>query len=147
MYLAVPPVPPPSEDVANGTSTSSNLDFITNVTTTSTSTSGTPPDCFNENKMSKLSMYQIVWWNESYQTCKLATDGNAKKNHVRFKRDANGKLDPAGNLKDPHLELRVKYEKEVRLGLGCAATKCRSTDKIEGTRCACLLYTSPSPRD
>ena len=114
VYLAVPPVPPPSEDAAKGTSTSSNLDFIvtTNVTTNSTPMTDAPiPDCFNKEKMSKLSMYQIVWWDESHQTCKLATDGNANKTQVRFKRDATGKLDPAGKLKDPHKELRVKYEK------------------------------------
>ncbi len=89
-----------AEGAANSTS-SSNLDFITNVTTIFTTTS-TPmtdvdapipdcvdapiPDCFDKEKMSKLSMYQIVWWEESHQVCKLATDGNAKKNQVRFKR-------------------------------------------------------------
>ena len=85
-------------------------------------------------------MYQIVWWDESHLTCKLASDGNAKKNQVRFRRDATGKLDPAGKLKAAHMELWVKYEKEVRLGLGCAATKCRSTDKIEGKRCRAYCY-------
>jgi hypothetical protein len=35
-------------------------------------------------------------------------------------------------LKDLHKELRVKYKNEVRgLGLGCAATKCPSTDLIQ----------------
>jgi predicted flap endonuclease-1-like 5' DNA nuclease len=142
LYVAVPPIPPPSDDTETSTS-SSNLDSIINVTTTSTTTSDPDapiPDCFNKDKMSKLSMFQIVWWDESHQTCKLATDGNAKKTQVRFKRDKNGKLDPAGELKDPHKELRVKYEKEVRLGLGCAATKCRSTDKIEGKRCKAYCY-------
>jgi hypothetical protein len=90
--------------------------------------------------MSKLSMYQIVWWDKSHQVCKLATDGNAKKMQVRFKRDPTGKLNPVGELKDPHKELRVKYEKEVRLGLGCAAMKCCSTDKIEGKCCKAFCY-------
>jgi predicted flap endonuclease-1-like 5' DNA nuclease len=70
----------------------------------------------------------------------MATDGNAKKTQIRFRRDANGKLDPKGNLKDPHSELRVKYEKEVRLGLGCAATKCRITDRVEGKTCKAFCY-------
>jgi predicted flap endonuclease-1-like 5' DNA nuclease len=98
------------------------------------------PDCFDKEKMSKVTMYQIVWWDETHQVCKLATNGTAKKNQVRFLRDPTGKLDPKGTLKDPHKELRVKYEKEVRLGLGCAATKCRSTDKIEGKRCKAYCY-------
>jgi hypothetical protein len=90
--------------------------------------------------MTSLSMYQIVWWDESHQVCKLVTDGNGKKTQVCFRRDPAGKLDPSGTLKDPHKELRVKYEKEVRLGLGCAAMKCRSTDLIEGKRCKVFCY-------
>jgi hypothetical protein len=90
--------------------------------------------------MPALSMYQIVWWDESHQVCKLATDGTGNKTQVRFHRDPSGKLDPKGKLKDPHKELRVKYEKEVRLGLGCAATKCRTTDLVEGKRCKAFCY-------
>jgi hypothetical protein len=142
VYLAVPPIPPsPIQEAA--TSSSSNLDLL-NVTTTTTTTTdplmNNIPDCFNEKKMTPLSMYQIVWWDESHQVCKLATNGNGKKNQVRFHRDPSGKLDPNGALNNPHMELRVKYEKEVRLGLGCAATKCRSTDKIEGKRCKAFCY-------
>jgi predicted GIY-YIG superfamily endonuclease len=75
-----------------------------------------------------------------HQVCKLATDGNGKKSQVCFRRDANGKLDANGSLKEPHRELRVKYEKEVRLGLGCAATKSRDGDLIEGKRCKAYCY-------
>jgi hypothetical protein len=63
-----------------------------------------------------------------------------KKNQVCFHRDANGKLDPQGKLKDAHKELRVKYKKEVRLGLGCAATKHCSTDIIKGKHCKAFCY-------
>jgi hypothetical protein len=148
VYLGSPP-PRASNEVPVA---SSNLDFINVTTATATTTTTTTvenipetatssiPDCFNKNKMTKLSMYQIVWWDESHQVCKLATDGNGKKNQVRFHRDPTGKLDPNGSLKDPHKELRVKYEKEVRLGLGCAATKCRSTNRVEGKRCKAFCY-------
>jgi hypothetical protein len=52
-------------------------------------------------------MYQIVWWDESHQVCKLATDGNGKKK-AWFHRDLTGKLDPKGTLKDLHKELQVR---------------------------------------
>jgi hypothetical protein len=85
------------------------------VTTNSTLSCGAStnniPDCFNQQKMTSLSMYQIVWWDESNQVCRLARDGNGKKTQVCFHRDPTGKLDPAGMLKDPHKELPVKYKK------------------------------------
>jgi predicted flap endonuclease-1-like 5' DNA nuclease len=138
VYLGTPPSPPsPSREETEANISSSNLDPIS-VTTTTTTTA--IPDCFNAQKMASLSMYQIVWWDESHQVCKLATDGNGKKTQVRFRRDPAGKLDPSGTLKDPHKELRVKYEKEVRLGLGCAATKCKDTDEIVGKRCKAFCY-------
>ena len=97
-------------------------------------------DCFNKAKMTALSRHQIVWWDESHQVCKLATDGNAKKEQIRFKRDpTTGKLAKDGQLRDPHKELRVKYEKEVRLGLGCASTK-NGDGLVEGKRCRAFDY-------
>jgi hypothetical protein len=36
--------------------------------------------------------------------------------------------------------LQVKYEKEVCLGLGRAATKCRTTGLVEGKRCKAFCY-------
>jgi hypothetical protein len=131
LFLYVGTPPSPSREEVNPSSSNLAIVPVTTTITTARTTETSIPDCFNEKKMTSLSMYQIVWWDESHQVCKLATDGNGKKSHIRFRRDT---------LKDLHKELRVKYEKEVRLGLGCAATKCRSTDLIEGKRCKAFCY-------
>jgi hypothetical protein len=80
IYLRIPLSPPsPSKEAAN--TSSSNLDLIPATTTTTTTDRITNniADHFNDKKITKLSMYQIVWWDESHQVCKLATDGNGKK--------------------------------------------------------------------
>jgi len=80
---------------------------------------GEIPDYFDANKMDMLELSQIGWWDETHQKCTIGGIGAGSVNP----RDANGKIDLENGMYslEERAELKVKYEAEVRLCLGCAA--------------------------
>ena len=86
-------------------------------------------DCFNPDKLSTLHVCQVSNWDETHKKCVI---GRMNKLSVKFRRDKNGKLDENGEFsQDDHFRLNVKYEKEVRLSLGCAIRDKRQDDDPE----------------
>ncbi len=86
-------------------------------------TTGEIPKWFDAKQMSKLKMAQAVWWDKKHKKCIIGgQQGRKTTNFVRFPRDDNGKIDLVdGSYDDSKVSyLNVKYEKEVRLCLGCA---------------------------
>jgi len=85
---------------------------------------GEIPDCFDANKMDMLELSQIGWWDETHQKCTIGGIGAGSVNSfLKFPRDANKKLDLENGTYslEERAELKVKYEAEQRLCLGCAA--------------------------
>jgi hypothetical protein len=79
---------------------------------------GNLPLYFQKNLLTPLNIEGIVWWDETHRKCLI---GSAMEFHFRFKRDTNGKLDNNGTFAQGAVsKMNVKFEKEVRLGLGCA---------------------------
>jgi hypothetical protein len=96
---------------------------------------GLLPAWFDIEQLKKLHTSQVGWWDETHKKCQIGGMGNAT-HAVRFPRDANGRLDlEEGTYDETEITyLSVKYEKEVRLCLGCAVTK--DTDGNEKGRTA-----------
>ena len=71
-----------------------------------------------------LELSQIGWWDETHQKCTIGGIGAGSVNSfLKFPRDANKKLDLENGTYslEERAELKVKYEAEQRLCLGCAA--------------------------
>ena len=85
---------------------------------------------FKQSVVGKLDPDQIVWWDETHRKCLIGGLNGNKNYTMKFKRDANGKLDHEnGSYSDKKIQiLNCKYEKECRLGLGCALITPKSTD-------------------
>jgi len=77
---------------------------------------------FNRDIIGKLDLHQIVWWDEIHRKCLIGGLSATKDYVLQFKRDKNDKIDfENGKYSDKIItKLNVKYEKECRLGLGCA---------------------------
>ena len=98
---------------------------------------------FDINQLPSLTPYQVVFFDETHSVCEISNTTKAQGQDVvyRFLRDENGKLDPNGSYHDcDPLELKVKYEKEVRLMLGVAMVKYPSGE-VEGKRVKEFDYT------
>jgi hypothetical protein len=83
--------------------------------------------------MEPLSMEGIAWWDETHTKCAIEGIGNGLSHfHVKFPRDDDGKVDlKDGRYSDEEKStLKVKYEKEVRLYLGCAVVHNEDGSKV-----------------
>jgi hypothetical protein len=82
---------------------------------------GTLPAWFDPDKMEPLKPQQVAWWDETHRKCIIGGQRAGATHYVRFPRTPEGKLDlEAGNFDDSEVAwVNVKYEKEVRLCLGC----------------------------
>jgi hypothetical protein len=82
------------------------------------------PAWFDITKLKKLYKSQEGWWDETHKKCQIGGLGNAT-HAVQFPCDANGRLNLDEGTYDETevMYLSVKYEKEVRLCLGCAITE------------------------
>eukprot|EP00978_Attheya_sp_CCMP212_P008683 scaffold20425_cov45-Attheya_sp.AAC.1 len=81
---------------------------------------------------------QIAWWDETHRKCTIGGIAAGSIDfEVRFPRDQNGKIDLSGNGKYNEKQktiMKVKYEKEVRLSLGCGMVEINGTGEIVGKR-------------
>jgi len=77
---------------------------------------------FNQTSVGKLSLDQIVWWDETHRKCLVGGLSTNRDFTMKFPRDAEGKLNHInGNYSKKQTQiLNCKYEKESRFGLGCA---------------------------
>jgi hypothetical protein len=80
------------------------------------------PAWFDRVALPTLSVNQIVFWDETHRKAFIGASGiGGSMLQVRFHRDDDGALDPAGTLAPSKWYLATKYSGEMRLGLGCAA--------------------------
>ncbi|CAJ1934687.1 unnamed protein product [Cylindrotheca closterium] len=88
-----------------------------------------------------LEISQIVFWDETHTKCVIGA-GAGRDFVFVFPRDSNGNLNPdGGTYTDTKFKrLKVKYEKEVRLCLGCAAVQINGQDEYVGKRCVPFDY-------
>ena len=109
---------------------------------------GPVPDCFDPEKLPKISPEQIVWWDETHKKCHIGDPGtDTISERVGFARnpDGSGRLLPLaeGGIiteEDRPCHLIVKYEQELRIALGVAVVKDPVTGKIEGKKCPIFEY-------
>lgn len=78
------------------------------------------PAYFELSIIGALTIYQIAFWDETHKEQQMGGNGNGTRIQVRFKRSADGKLDPNGELAERKTKLKAKYTQETRLSLGCA---------------------------
>ena len=102
---------------------------------------GEPPDYFNIEKLTKLVLCQIVYWDETHMKVKIGTSTEVKK-QTMFPRDEEGNLDLVnGKYSDKRGNiLRTKYPKEVRRCCGVAKILLGSNNKEVGVRCKSFDY-------
>jgi hypothetical protein len=81
---------------------------------------GNYPDCFRVDKVRKLKLEQVGFFDESHKKQKVGKTKNGKNIQVRFRRDANGNLDPNGELAPKGYQVGMKFDKEARFCFGCA---------------------------
>ena len=75
------------------------------------------PPGYDPKKMVPLSLAKVAFWDETHRKVRignLTTSGTV----TAFPRDANGNLDPNGEVAEVQHELGVKYPGEVRFSLG-----------------------------
>jgi hypothetical protein len=87
---------------------------------------GLIPDKFNVEKLTKVSINQIAFWDETHKKVRVGQVGaNGMKYQVRFRRDEGGKVnaDNGSCIAEEGTQLKMKYAKEVRLCLGVAKIK------------------------
>ena len=96
----------------------------------------------------KLSLDQIVWWDETHQKCLIGMQNPSKAFYILFPRNKQGRIDVDNgeNSKERKFVLNVKYEKECRLGLGVTMVTPLGPDSTplssEGRRCHPFDYSS-----
>ena len=95
--------------------------------------SETTKPAFNRELAGPLHLDQVVWWDETHRKCLIGGLTTNRNFTIKFKRDNEGKLDMRnGHFCDKKVQiLNCKYEKECRLGLGCAMVTPRGP--IEGS--------------
>ena len=103
---------------------------------------------FDRDQIGHLDLHQVVWWDETHRKCLIGGLSASKDYHIEFPRDSSGKIDPKnGEYAGKKISrLNVKYEKECRMGLGCAIVQPVDTNGLdlpcEGRRCELFDYTS-----
>ena len=103
---------------------------------------------FDGDLQGKLSLHQVVWWDETHRKCLIGGQNPSKTFQILFPRNENGDLDIENGeySKERKTVLNVKYEKECCLGLGVAMVTPLSQDGTPlpqvGRRCHPFDYTS-----
>lgn len=77
------------------------------------------PECFQSEKLRKLKLEQITWFDESHKKQKVGRIKNGKNIQMRFKRNEEGKPDPEGEYLPRGYEVAMKFAKEARFCYGC----------------------------
>ena len=101
---------------------------------------------FDRDALGHLDLHQIVWWDETHRKCLIGGLSASKDYHITFPRDRNGNIDVVRGeySKKKVSRLNVKYEKEARMGLGCAMVAPLDPNgnslPSEGRRCALFDY-------
>jgi hypothetical protein len=102
-------------------------------------------DHFDKSKMPTLTPEQIGWWDETQRKCVIGgmaknSTGDDVRNCVKFPRDINGNIDLVnGTYSEEHnSELKVKFEQEIRLCLGCAVVE--KGNEVRGVRLLSFDY-------
>ena len=77
---------------------------------------------FCRREVGALELTQVVWWDETHRKCLIGGLSASKDYAVLFPRSQDGNIDlENGSYSNKKItRLNVKYEKEARLGLGCA---------------------------
>ena len=85
---------------------------------------------------------QVAWFDETHPKRHIGgkTVGPNSGRQTRFPRGPNGELQPDGTLQTKKTWLKCKFDKEIRLLLGCAMVK--EGDKLVGKRCRSFSYTN-----
>ena len=94
-----------------------------------TDAGGLIPDKFKIDKLSKVSLHQIAFWDKMHKKVRKGqVAANGTNYQVRFKRDETGKVNATGGeyIANKGTQLNMKYAEEVRLCLGVA--KCKLED-------------------
>lgn len=93
---------------------------------------GVLPDCFNEDKLPRLNINDIDFWDETHKKArvvgKIKTVKGGKQMELLFRRNPEGKLDPNGEYASRGSELNMKYDKEARFCMGCAIAMDKNGD-------------------
>ena len=103
---------------------------------------------FKRAEIGHLDIYQVVWWDETHRKCLIGGLSRTKNYHIMFPRTSDGKVDTKnGEYSNKEISiLNVKYEKECRMGLGCAMVTPLDDNNSplppEGRRCKLFNYTS-----
>ena len=103
---------------------------------------------FNGDLLGKLSLHQVVWWDETHRKCLINGQNPTKTFQILFPRNKNGELDieKGEYSKERKTILNVKYKKECSLGLGVAMVipLCHDGTPLPqvGRRCHPFDYTS-----
>ena len=103
---------------------------------------------FHRDVIGHLDIHQVVWWDETHRKCLIGGLSRTKNYHIMFPRNSDGKIDTKnGEYSNKEISiLNVKYEKESRMGLGCAMVTPLDADNhplpAEGRRCRLFDYTS-----
>ena len=96
---------------------------------------------FYRSSVGELEIQQVVWWDETHRKCLIGGSSTTKDYQMLFMRNSDGKinLENGEYSSDIKTRLNVKYEKECRLGLGCAVIQPLAQDDTplpnEGVRC------------
>jgi hypothetical protein len=80
--------------------------------------------------MRPLKPQQVAWWDEAHRKCIIGGQHAGATHYLRFPRTPEGKLNlESGKYDESEVAwVNVKYEKEVRLCLGCGIY-----EKADGT--------------
>ena len=101
------------------------------------------PDYFKVDKLTKVLLDQIVWWDETHKKVLVGRQGVGSVDfQIQFYRDENGKLDLEGGTIDESkrmFQMKFKYDDEARFCLGCAMVE--SDGDMVGVRCEMFDYT------
>jgi hypothetical protein len=97
---------------------------------------GVLPDHFNIDKLTKLSIPQMSWFDETHRK---VTIGIGADFQTKFRRDENGNLDPNGTISGPpRTHMKVKFPEEVRVMPGVTVNPVTG----DGVRLPIFSYTS-----
>ena len=102
---------------------------------------------FDPDETGHLDLHQVVWWDETHRKCLIGGLSSSKDYHIEFPRNEEGKIqvEDGKYLNKKISRLNVKYEKECRMGLGCAMVAPLDDDGCRmdsvGRRCKLFSYT------
>lgn len=81
---------------------------------------GTLPTFYDKAKLKPLNLDGVTFWDEAHKQMRGGNKAAGSKKERRFKRDANGKIDPNGEYRPRSTELKMKHTEEARFSFGVA---------------------------